>query len=63
VAVVGREVDTLGLAVELSDMSGMVADVVDLSIDPPIALLSAVLQDGLKSTRRPAHMASSWRAR
>jgi len=48
VAVVGRVVDTIGLAIELSDTVGLAVDVVDLSDDPPIALLLAVLRDGVK---------------
>lgn len=48
VAVVGRAVDTVGLAIELSDALGLQVDVVDLSADPPIALLLAVLRDGVK---------------
>jgi len=48
VAVVGRGVDTIGLAVELSDAVGLPVDVVDLSVDPPLALLLAVLHDGVK---------------
>lgn len=48
VAVTGREVDTIGLAVELGDAVGLPVDVVDLSMDPPLALLLAVLRDGVK---------------
>lgn len=35
IGVVGRAVDTLGLAIELTDAAGIQADVVDLSHDPP----------------------------
>ena len=48
VAVVGRAIDTIGLAIELSDATGLPVDVVDLSGDPPFALLLAVLRDGVK---------------
>ena len=48
VAVVGRAIDTVGLAIELADAVGLRVDVVDLSEDPPIALLLSVLQDGKK---------------
>jgi predicted nucleotidyltransferase len=48
VAVVGRAIDTIGLAIELSDANGLPVDVVDLSDDPPLALLLAVLRDGIK---------------
>lgn len=48
VAVVGRAVDTLRLAIELTDALGAQVDVVDLSDDPPFALLMAVLADGVK---------------
>lgn len=54
VAVVGRELDTIGLAVDLTDAIGLPVDVVDLSVDPPFALLLAVLHDGVKIyERRP----------
>lgn len=48
VAVTGRGVETIGLAVELTDAVGLPVDVVDLSVDPPLALLVAVLHDGIK---------------
>jgi predicted nucleotidyltransferase len=48
VAVVGRTIDTIGLAIELSDALGVQVDVVDLSDDPPFALLLAVLEGGVK---------------
>jgi predicted nucleotidyltransferase len=48
VAVIGRGVDTIGLAVELTDAVGLPVDVVDLSMDPPLVLLLAVLHDGVK---------------
>jgi predicted nucleotidyltransferase len=48
IAVVGRSVDALGLAIELTDAIGLPVDVVDLSVDPPFALLLAVLRDGVK---------------
>jgi len=48
VAVTGRGVDVIALAVELTDAVGLPVDVVDLSVDPPLALLSAVLHDGVK---------------
>lgn len=48
VAVVGRAVDTLRLAMELTDALGTQVGVVDLSDDPPFALLMAVLADGVK---------------
>lgn len=48
VAVIGRGVDTIGLAVELTDTVGLPVDVVDLSVDPPLVLLLAVLHDGVK---------------
>jgi len=48
IAVVGRAIDTIGLAVELTDALGLGVDVVDLSDDPPFALLLAVLHDGVK---------------
>lgn len=48
VAVIGRAIDTIGLAIVLSDATGLPVDVVDLSGDPPFALLLAVLRDGIK---------------
>jgi predicted nucleotidyltransferase len=48
VAVVGRVVDTIGLAIELTEAIGTPVDVVDLTDDPPVTLLLAVLRDGLK---------------
>lgn len=48
VAVIGRGIDTLGLAIELSDAAGSPVEVVDLSADPPFPLLLAVLRDGVK---------------
>ena len=48
IGVVGRAIDPLGLAIELTDATGVQADVVDLSHEPPFALLLAVLQDGVK---------------
>jgi hypothetical protein len=48
VAVVGRAIDTVGLAIELADALGLPVDVVDLSEDPPLALLLEVLRDGRK---------------
>jgi hypothetical protein len=48
IAVVGRAVDTIGLAIELGDALGVAVDVVDLSGDPPFALVLAVLHDGAK---------------
>jgi hypothetical protein len=48
IAVIGRDVDTLGLAIELTDALGLPVDVVDLSADPPAALLLEVLHDGIK---------------
>jgi predicted nucleotidyltransferase len=48
VAVIGHAVDTIGLAIELTDAIGTPVDVVDLSDDPPLALLLAVLHDGRK---------------
>ncbi|HET7506060.1 MAG TPA: nucleotidyltransferase domain-containing protein [Kofleriaceae bacterium] len=54
VAVVGRGIDPIGLAVALTDVIGLQVDVVDLSDDPPFALLLAVLADGRKIyERRP----------
>jgi predicted nucleotidyltransferase len=54
VAVTGRGVDAIGLAVELTGAVGLPVDVVDLSVDPPLALLLAVLHDGVKiHERRP----------
>jgi uncharacterized protein len=47
VAVIGRSVDTIGLVVELTDAIGLPVDVVDLSVDPPFALLLEVLRDGI----------------
>jgi predicted nucleotidyltransferase len=52
VAVIGRGVDTIGLAVDLADAVGLPVDVVDLSVDPPFALLLAVLHDGRKVYER-----------
>jgi uncharacterized protein len=48
VAVIGRAIDTIGLAVEITDALGLPVDVVDLTADPPVALLLAVLHDGIK---------------
>jgi predicted nucleotidyltransferase len=48
VAVIGREVDTINLAVELTDALGLPVDIVDLSVAPPLVLLLAVLHDGVK---------------
>jgi predicted nucleotidyltransferase len=48
VAVVGGAIDTIGLAIELTDALGIQVDVVDLSGDPPFALLLAVLEDGVR---------------
>lgn len=50
IGVVGRAVDSLGLAIELTDATGtgLRVDIVDLSHEPPYALLLAVLQDGIK---------------
>ena len=48
VAVVGRSIDSIGLAIELTEATGIQADVVDLSGDPPLTLLLAVLRDGIK---------------
>jgi predicted nucleotidyltransferase len=48
VAVIGRGIDTIGLAIELTDAVGLPVDVVDLSADPPLVLLLAVLHDGIK---------------
>jgi uncharacterized protein len=48
VAVVGRGIDTLGLAAELNDAACAPVDVVDLSANPPIALLLVVLREGIK---------------
>ena len=48
VAVIGRSIDALGLAVELTDAIGVAVDVVDMSGDPPLALLLEVLRDGVK---------------
>ncbi|TMQ05751.1 MAG: nucleotidyltransferase domain-containing protein [Deltaproteobacteria bacterium] len=48
VAVIGRSIDAIGLAIELTDAIGIPVDVVDLSGDPPLALLLAVLHDGIK---------------
>jgi predicted nucleotidyltransferase len=48
VAVIGRGIDTIGLAIELTDAVGLPVDVVDLSADPPLVLLLAVLRDGIK---------------
>jgi predicted nucleotidyltransferase len=48
VAVIGRAIDTIGLAIELTDAVGLPVDVVDLSADPPLVLLRAVLHDGIK---------------
>jgi uncharacterized protein len=48
IAVVGRGLDTVSLAVQLTDAIGLPVDVVDLSRDPPFTLLLAVLHDGVK---------------
>ena len=48
VAMIGRSIDAIGLAIELTEATGIQADVVDLSGDPPLALLLAVLRDGIK---------------
>jgi predicted nucleotidyltransferase len=57
IAVVGRAIDTLGLADELGRALGAPVDVVDVSDNPPIALLLAVLRDGrrLHEGRPGAH--------
>jgi uncharacterized protein len=47
-AVVGRGIDCVGLAIELTDAIDLPVDVVDLSVDPPFVLLLAVLHDGIK---------------
>lgn len=47
-AVVGGSIDALGLAAELSDAAGAPVDIVNISMDPPIVLLLAVLRDGIK---------------
>src|SRR5262245_15162002 len=52
VAVIGRSIDTIGLAIELTDALGTPVDVVDLSGDPPIALLLEILRDGIKIRER-----------
>lgn len=49
VAVVGRSIDTIGLVIELGDTLGLPVDVVDLSGDPSLALLLAVVRDGVKA--------------
>jgi predicted nucleotidyltransferase len=48
IAVLGSAIDVIGLAIELTDAIGLTVDVVDLTIDPPLALLLAVLRDGVK---------------
>lgn len=48
VAVIGRAIDPIGLAIELGDAVGLSVDVVDLSVDPSLVLLLAVLHDGVK---------------
>jgi predicted nucleotidyltransferase len=48
VAVIGRDLDTIGLGLELTDAVGAPVDVVDLSSDPPVALLLEILRDGIK---------------
>lgn len=48
VAVIGRGIDALGLGIELTDAVGLPVDVVDLSVDPPLVLLLAVLREGVK---------------
>lgn len=48
VAVIGQAIDPIGLAIELGDAIGLSVDVADLSVDPPLVLLLAVLHDGVK---------------
>jgi predicted nucleotidyltransferase len=57
VAVIGHAIDTIGLAIELTDTVGVQVDVVDVSDEPPFALLLAVLRDGIKvhESRPGAH--------
>jgi predicted nucleotidyltransferase len=43
VAVIGQAIDPIGLAIELGDAIGLSVDVADLSVDPPLVLLLAVL--------------------
>jgi predicted nucleotidyltransferase len=49
VAVAGRSIDTISLAIELGDAVGLPVDVVDLSIDPSLALLQEVVRDGVRA--------------
>lgn len=52
IAVVGHDIDVLTLRAELSAALGLETDVVDLSTDPPIALLLNVLRHAMRLYER-----------
>src|SRR5919107_1423503 len=62
VAVLGKSLDLLRLASDLSDAAGVEVDVVSLE-DPGYPLLNVVLRDGLLLHEGERGVAAAWRAR
>lgn len=62
VAVLGRNLDLLALAGDLSDAARVEVDVVSLE-DPGYPLLNALLRDGVVLHEGKRHAAASWRTR
>ena len=62
VAVLGRNLDLLGLASQLSLAAGVEVDVVSLE-DPGYPLLNALLRDSVVLHEGEPHAAAAWRSR
>ena len=62
VAVLGRNLDLLELAADLSDAAGVEVDVVSLE-DPGYPLLNALLRDSIVLHAGERHAAAAWRTR
>lgn len=62
VAVLGKSLDLLRLAADLSDAAGVEVDVVSLG-DPGYPLLNVILRDGLLLHEGERGAAAAWRAR
>jgi predicted nucleotidyltransferase len=62
VAVLGDGLDRLGLAAELSRAVGLEVDVVSLD-DPPIALIEALIRDGVVVHEATRGAGAAWRSR
>jgi uncharacterized protein len=62
VAVLGKDLDLLSLAADLSEAAGVEVDVVSLA-DPGYPLLNTILREGIVLHEGERHAGAAWRSR